>query len=287
MSGQPLFHADEFPACAPDQAFFHVIPCPFEASVSYGGGTADGPAAILAASAQLEANVGRRLPGSRGIYTAPAIDCSGSPEDVLFRIEAATAKALALGAVPVLLGGEHTVSLGAFRACAKLDRPVGLIQFDAHADLRDTYEDSPYSHACVMRRALDLGLPIFQIGVRVPSVEELDCRDAHPGRIRHLDARAVWERGIPDPLLPPDFPEDIYVTFDVDGLDPSIMPATGTPVPGGLTWREAILALERACTGRRLVGCDVVELAPRPHDHASDFAAAHLTYTLMDLAAAR
>lgn len=279
MSPMPHFLSTETLNAPPAAALFHVIPVPFEASVSYGGGTGDGPAAILTASGQLEANVGRLVPSARGIHTTAPVDCEGGPEAVLARIEAAVGRVLAGNRIPVLLGGEHTVSVGAFRALARLGRPVGVVQFDAHADLRDMYEGTKYSHACAMRRAHELGLSIYQIGVRAPSIEELDYRQAHA--IPHLDARAIWESGLPDPILPPDFPNDIYVTFDVDGLDPSVIGATGTPVPGGLTWREAVTAIERVCAGRRLVGCDVVELAPRAGDHGSNFAAALLAQTLM------
>lgn len=283
MKPLPPFHGDEFKSGVPADSLFHVIPVPWEDTVSYGGGTGEGPAAILEASAQLESNLGRFVPGSHGIHTMQAVDCEDGAEEVLARIEAATARVLRGGKLPVLLGGEHTVTLGALRAFAARGKTVGVVQFDAHADLRDSYEGSKYSHACVMRRAHELGFPLFQIGVRAPCIEELDYRQAHA--VPHLDARTIWELGIPERPLPPDFPEEIYLTFDVDGLDPSIMPATGTPVPGGLSWREAVVALERVCQGRRVVGMDVVELAPRPHDHASNFAAALLCYTMMDLAA--
>lgn len=276
------FLASELDHAAPDKARFHVIPVPYEESVSYGGGTAAGPAAILAASDQLELWDGESAPADLGIHTTPAVDCSGGAGAVLERIEAATATALSHGGLPVLLGGEHTVSLGALRALRRLRGRFGVIQFDAHADLRDRYGGTPYSHAAVMRRAVgDLGLPLFQIGVRALCREEVDYR-ALLG-IGHLDAAALARHGIPDPLLPPDFPERIYVTFDLDGLDPAIMPATGTPVPGGLGWYDARRCLERAMTGRRVLGFDVVELAPIPGLHAADFTAARLVYDIMGI----
>ncbi len=279
------FLASELDDVAPAGARFHVIPVPYEESVSYGGGTAAGPAAILAASDQLELWDGESVPAELGIHTAPAVDCSGGAEAVLARIEAATATALSHGGMPVLLGGEHTVTLGALRALHRqcdTFGPFGVVQFDAHADLRDSYGGTPYSHAAVMRRAVaDLGLPLFQIGVRALCREEVDCRAALG--IGHLDAAALARHGIPDPLLPPGFPERIYVTFDVDGLDPSIMPATGTPVPGGLGWYDARRCLELAMAGRQVLGFDVVELAPMEGFHAADFAAARLVYDIMGL----
>ena len=186
--------------------------------------------------------------------------------------------------MPVLLGGEHTVTLGALRALASSSQdPVGLVQIDAHADLRATYEGSIYSHACVMRRALDdLRMHIFQFGVRALSLEEVELRQQE-SRISFLDAAAFARNGLPSPLLPPDFPETVYVSFDVDGLDPAVIRATGTPVPGGPGWYDCLQVVERALSGRRVVGFDVVELAPQPADHASSFAAAQLVYNLMGL----
>ena len=266
------------------EARFHVLPVPLESSVSYGAGAAQGPAAILEASQQLEAWDGYSCPLKEGIHTLAAIDCSGQIEEVLLRIETAVSRVLRAGCMPVLLGGEHTVTLGALRALASSSQdPVGLVQIDAHADLRATYEGSIYSHACVMRRALDdLRMHIFQFGVRALSLEEVELRQQE-SRISFLDAAAFARNGLPSPLLPPDFPETVYVSFDVDGLDPAVIRATGTPVPGGPGWYDCLQVVERALSGRRVVGFDVVELAPQPADHASSFAAAQLVYNLMGL----
>lgn len=274
------FLASELEESTPESCLFQVVPVPYEATVSYGGGTANGPAAILEASDQLEVWDGLSDPSELGIYTHPTVDCSGSPEAVVDRIEAATEAAAQYG-MPVLLGGEHTVTLGALRALHKRHGRFGIVQFDAHADLRNTYEGSPYSHASVMHRALDLGLPVFGIGVRAMCKDEVAVRTAHG--LSHLDARDLATNGIPQTLLPEDFPDTIYVTFDVDGLDPSVIRATGTPVPGGVLWWQAITLLEKAISGRRVIGMDVVELAPQPGDHASDFAAAQLTYHMMGI----
>ncbi|MDR1947418.1 MAG: agmatinase family protein [Desulfovibrio sp.] len=277
---------------------FHIIPVPYEATTSYGQGTARGPRAILAASQQLEIWTGRAVPSASGIYTWPAVDVRGDPEDVLARIEAAVLLALSSGpgshppqdacrktgpevaALPVILGGEHTVSLGALRALKKLHGHLGIVQFDAHADLRDSYEGTPYSHACVMRRAVDdLGLDLFQIGVRSLSQEEHAFREAR--NIPCLDACGLKQADTE--MLPPSFPEKVYLTFDVDALDSSLMPATGTPEPGGLFWREALDLAGRALAGRVCLGFDVVELAPIPGMHAPDYTAARLVHELMGL----
>lgn len=281
------FLASEYAPVSPEEAAFHIIPVPLERSVSYGGGAARGPAALLAASQQLEAWESGLAPGESGFYTAPPVDCSGPVEAVLERIEAVARRALECGAVPVLLGGEHTVSLGALRALAADARargePLGVVQFDAHADLRPHYEGDPYSHASVMYRAVaDLGLPLVQFAVRDMSREEVHIRRRFG--VTHYDAYFLARVGLPEKPLPEDFPRRIYVSFDVDGLDSSLMPATGTPSPGGLSWREAQFVLEKCAQGRQIAGLDVVELAPIPGLHHADFTAAKLTHLLMALA---
>lgn len=284
---QEQFLSSEYPPVAAENAGFHIIPVPLEQSVSYGAGAARGPEALLAASQQLEAWESGLAPGESGFYTAPAVDCQGPIEDVLGRIESAVAYALACGALPVVLGGEHTVTLGALRALASRagghGKPFGLVQFDAHADLRPEYEGSPYSHASVMYRAVtDLGLPLVQFAVRDFFREEAEIRQRC--HVTHYDANLLNRVGLPELPLPEDFPRDIYITFDVDGLDSSLMPATGTPSPGGLNWREAQFILERCVAGRRVVGLDVVELAPIAGLHHADFTAAKLAHLMMGLA---
>ncbi len=264
----------------PDKAAVHIIPVPLESSTSYGTGTAAGPDAIIEASTQLELWDGTGTPGTSGIHTAPPVDCSKEIAKTLDRIEDAVSYALECEALPLVLGGEHTVTLGALRAMKQKYGRFGVVQFDAHADLRNIYQGSPFSHACVMRRAMDdLRVPVFQIGVRALCAEEAEYRKAQ--EVPCLDARKLHIKGIPTQVLPANFPERIYITFDVDGLDPSVIRATGTPVPGGLGWHDALTLLERIVAGRRVIGADVVELAPAQGDHASDFAAAQLAYHLI------
>ncbi|MBF0229211.1 MAG: agmatinase family protein [Desulfamplus sp.] len=283
-----------------------------ELSVSYKNGTALGPKAILEASDQLEAwDYSQSLSVIRdaGIYTALPIDCKGDPELVLERIEDAVTKSLSFNAIPVLLGGEHTVTLGSLRAFKRYSTtPFGIIQIDAHADLRDTYHGNRLSHACVMHRAVDdLGIPLFQIGVRAISHEEVVFRKEK--NIEFIDAREIHIKGItsiakysskPDlnsdfvyksastsnvdyDILPSGFPKKVYITLDVDGLDPSVIRATGTPVPGGIGWYDTMILLENIIRTREVIGFDVVELAPIEGDHASDFAAAQLAYSVMGM----
>lgn len=264
---------------------FQVIPVPLEETVSYGGGTARGPAAIIAASQQLERWDGLSEPLAAGIGTSPAVDCSGEIGTIYERIEAAVRQAVEQKAIPVVLGGEHSVSLAPIRVLAKASsESLGIIQLDAHADLRDSFEGSPYSHACVMRRALEeCGCSLMQFGVRALSREEVDYR--REKRVAYLDGRALHGMKLENFSLPATFPNDIYLTLDVDGLDPSVIGATGTPVPGGPGWYQTLTFIERAVAGRRVLGFDVVELAPRAGDHGSDFAAAQLVYSVMGIIA--
>ena len=279
------FLKSEFTPAAKAGAGFHVIPAPMETSVSYGCGTRRGPQAILAASQQLEADVYGLRPGDLGIHTQKTVaPKTQDAEAWLAAIATRVAEALRERAVPVLLGGEHTVTLGAARAFREAGRKIGFIHFDAHADLRDDYEGSRLSHACVMRRVHELGFPVIQIGTRAVAQEERDYRAAHPGTITAYDGIAIAEGRMPPGFIPRGFPKEVYVSFDVDGLDPSVMPATGTPVPGGLFWYDAVRILRRVIATRRVRGVDVVELAPIRGLHHADFTAALLTHLLMAMA---
>lgn len=275
----PRFLEEELDEIAPEEALFHVIPVPLEQTVSYGGGTGMGPSAILRASSQLEVYDGVSNPSEHGIWTAKPVETDGPLEEVVRRIEDAVALSMSMGRMPVLLGGEHTVTVGALKACRAAFGEVGIVQIDAHADLRDTYEGTPYSHACVMKRACDMGHPVFQAGIRSLSLPEVAFRKTHP--VHHLDARDIAKHGIPEEMLPEGFPERIWLTIDVDGLDASIMPATGTPEPGGLSWYQCQEIIEKAVSGRRVVGFDVVELAPIKGLHFPEFTAARLVYDTM------
>jgi len=273
------FHGGDVPPSSPSKALFHVIPVPYEESVSYGTGTGEGPAAILAASAQLELFDGRRIPADFGIYTAPPVSCKGSCTAVLARIESAVTSCLELGGIPVVIGGEHTVTAGVVAALRQSYSEFGVIQFDAHADLRESFEGSRYSHACVMRRIHEHGIPILQLGTRSYSLEEQIYRKEQ--RITYYDAEEIWRKGVEGVELPADFPAKVFITFDVDGLDASIMPATGTPVPGGLSWYQAMWLIEKIMASRVCIGFDVVEFAPIPSLHGAAFTAAQLTYNFM------
>ncbi len=271
----------------PATARFRVIPVPLERTVSYGGGTEGGPEAILEASVELERLYRDAEPCAAGIVTEDAVDCTGPLPQVMERIAARTEAAVAAGAVPVTLGGEHALSYGAVRGVARaLGRPVGIVQIDAHADLRKAYQDERHSHASVMQLlAEEDGIRIAQYGVRAMSQEEVDRRTAC--KVISIDAEELVTGNIHSVTLPEDFPRDIYVSFDVDGLDPAILPATGTPVPGGLGYYQALNIVRSALAGRNLAGCDVVELAPTEDSRVSEFTTAQITYALMSFAAAK
>jgi agmatinase len=279
---RPRFLDTELDDLAPEAARFHVLPVPYEKTVSYGGGTAKGPAAIIAASGQLERWDGTSDPGAEGIYTWPAIDCRGTPERVIASIAAAVGRILRLGKMPVVLGGEHTVTWGVVKGYLDAGvRDFGVVQIDAHADLRDAYEGDPLSHASVMRRVVEAGVPLFQLGNRAYSQEEREARVKHG--VRYIDADRLVPQRIDSIELPADFPPQVFFTLDVDGIDPSVLPATGTPVPGGLGWYQTLGLFESVARQRRIIGFDLLEFAPIRGFHAFDFTAAHLVYRLMGI----
>ena len=266
-----------------EDARFEVVPCGLEATVSYGTGAAQGPQAIIAASHQLERLANGHEPCAAGIYTHPAINCDQPIENVMADLRAQTAAIASRAHVPVTLGGEHSLSYGAVMGVVDaLNGPLGLVHIDAHADFRNAYQGHKHSHASVMHLLAQEGLPIVSLGVRALAEEEETARRAH-GVIAH-DAAALVRGNISSITLPDDFPENIYVTFDLDGLDPSVLPATGTPVPGGLGYYQALDLVASALEGRRCVGLDVMELAPIDGQPASDFTAAQIAYNLMALA---
>ena len=276
------FFESEIPALEPEQAMFHVLPVPYEKTVSYGNGTAKGPQAILEASSQLERFDGVSDPGAEGIYTWPAIDCSGKPEAVIGLIAKAVKKILEMKKTPVVLGGEHTVTWGVIKGY--LDAGVkdfGVVQIDAHADLRDAYEGDKYSHASVMRRVVEAGVPLVQLGNRAYCEEEREARKKHG--VLAFDALKLVPGNQSSIRLPRSYPGNVFFTVDVDGIDPSVLPATGTPVPGGLGWYQTLGLFESVAGQRRMIGFDVMEFAPIPGFHAFDFAAASLTYKLMGI----
>ncbi len=262
-----------------------VLPVPYDFSTTYQGGTRWGPRAILAASQNMELwddELGATY--RSGIHTLAEVEPTAlGPEAMAARVEQAVDWILERGKLPAVLGGEHSITAGAVRAAARRVPGLTVLQFDAHADMRERYLDSPYSHACVMRRVRE-AVPAVSVGIRSYSEEEAEHLREHPVPIWSPRAfrglRGDWR-----PILEA-LGGTVFVTFDLDAFDPAVLPATGTPEPGGLDWYEAVDLLRAVAARSRIVGFDVVELAPIPGQVASDFLAARLVYRLIGLALA-
>ena len=283
MSNETIFLASEIEQSPLDESTFAVLPVPYEKSVSYGQGTAKGPAAIIAASDQLETWDGQSNPSSLGIHTCSAVDCDQAPEAVIDSIAKAVKTILQAGSIPVIFGGEHTVTYGVIKGY--LDAGIndfGVVQIDAHADLRDRFEDDPLSHASVMKRVIDEGIPLYQLGIRAYCEEEKIQRENNPA-VFFQDADELVQSNVQAITLPDNFPAKVFFTVDIDGLDPSVFPSTGTPVPGGLGWYQTLNLFESVAQQRDIIGFDIMECAPIKGFHAYDFAAALLSYKLMGI----
>jgi agmatinase len=261
----------------PARARIAIIPVPYDGTSTWLKGADRGPEAIIEASSHLELydiETGTE-PYRHGILTDPPVTEAGSPEDMVRAVEARVAAHLEAGRFPVVLGGEHSVAIGAIRAAAGRYPGLSVLQLDAHTDLRPEYEGSRCNHACVMARARELA-PIVQVGIRSMDVSEREGLD--PRRVfyaERLRGRRGWARQVLRRLG-----RQVYLTLDLDVLDPSSMPSTGTPEPGGLDWHQVLELVRRVCRERELVGCDVVELAPSSN-RAPDFLAAKLVYKLL------
>ncbi|GAA6179466.1 agmatinase [Shimia sp. NS0008-38b] len=263
-----------------EDALFHVLPLPLERTVSYGAGTGAGPAAILEASNELERLCLGFEPCEHGIFTHEAMACDGPLSAVMSRISSHTETIVKAGKIPVTIGGEHSLTYGAVSGVMRaLNQPVGIIQIDAHADLRIAYQGEKHSHASVMHLlSEEHDIRLAQFGVRALCAQEAESRASN--NVFFVDAEDLVTKGLHAIDLPKDFPDLVYVSYDVDGLDPSQMPATGTPVPGGLSYYQSLHLVENALKGRKCVGIDVVELAPNG-DETWDFTAAQIVYRLM------
>lgn len=264
-----------------ENAKFVVLPIPFDSTTSYRPGTRDGPAAIITASAQMEdydIEIGIDASQS-GIHTAPELipDLS-STKAFINQVERLTNQVSSDGKIPVLLGGEHTITLGSVTALANRFADFAVLYFDAHGDMRNKYMGTKIGHASVARRLLEI-CPVVHAGVRTLSFEEAKFIEDQklntqfwPAK-RHLDE---YTQCIIDSL-----PETIYISIDLDVLDPSIMAAVGTPEPGGMLWHELITILRRVCSERDVVGFDVVELSPGEGPESCAYTAAKLVYKLI------
>lgn len=278
MQNYPRFLGDESEVGGEPR--ISIISAPLAKTLSWGQGTDQGPRALLDASPALEAFDDELLQETiqAGIETLPPLvfhDCDLAA--ACGRIEAAVAGELARGRFPVILGGEHTVTVPAVAACRKVYPDLHVVQIDAHLDLRASFDGTPLSHACVMRRLAEAGIPFSQAGIRSFSGEEWQLvqeRGWQPFTVQRMRREPEWLATLCREIKGP-----VYLTIDVDGLDPAIMPATGTPEPDGLSWAQAT-DLIRALAAREqgIVGLDLVELAPRAGAEHAAFLAAKLIY---------
>lgn len=267
-----------------------VLPVPYEATVSYGKGTARGPAAIIEASQQVELydrEYGCEPVWQYGVYTAPALNLPAEPPQVMTAIATAVADYARQGKFVLVLGGEHSISLGVAQGlAAALGGPLTVVQIDAHCDLREAYDGTPYSHAAVARRLLELpGVEqVLQLGIRSLDISEAHFIRKHPDRVRVWFAEDIHAGGWEAELRARLQGRRVFLTLDVDGLDPAIVPATGTPEPDGLTWAEALRILRLVGETAQVLGMDCVELAPVPGLHMAEFAVAKLLYKALSYA---
>jgi agmatinase len=264
-----------------DQARVVIFPIPLDRTTSYVPGTRNGPHEILIASSHMELwdEETQTDVHSIGIYTLPEMEFPyGTMDEVVKEIRRVAAELVSRDKFVVSLGGEHAITGPIVAAYASKFPGLSVLQLDAHADLRDTYMGTPHNHACAMRRTAEFA-PITQVGIRSLSAEEAAAAPSLPTKIFYdynMRADAGWMDRVVDTLS-----DTVYVTIDVDGLDPSIMPATGTPEPGGLSWHEALALLRKVILSRTVVGCDIVELSPIGGNVAPNFLCAKLLYKIL------
>jgi agmatinase len=258
-----------------------ILPVPVDRTTSYVSGTRNGPREILEASSHMELwdeEVGVDVHGV-GIFTLPAMELPfGEMGELVGEIRRVAADILSREKFLVTLGGEHSITPPLVSAAAAAFKGLTVLQIDAHADLRDCYMGTPHNHACAMRRSLEFA-PVTQVGIRSMSTEEAE---AAPGLNTKIFYDATmrkdpnWIDRVVDTLSGP-----VYITIDVDGMDPAIMPATGTPEPGGLSWYEIVALLRATIARKTVVACDVVELSPLPGMMAPNFLCAKLIYKIL------
>ncbi|WP_059360189.1 agmatinase [Parachlamydia acanthamoebae] len=257
-----------------------ILPVPFDLTSTYQKGSDKGPAALIEASRNMElydietdSEVYKK-----GIYTDQPIQAKTS-QDMLQQTHERTKTLLSHNKFVVTLGGEHSISYAPIRAHAEHFGSISVLQFDAHADLQDAYEDDPWSHASVMARVKEIPQvdKIVSVGIRSMSSEELPNLDPPNTFFAHtLDDNKHWIDQVLSKLS-----DQVYITFDLDAFDSSLMSSTGTPEPGGLQWNQATQLLKKVAKHKKIVGFDVVELCPNPANLSCDFLAAKLIYKLL------
>ena len=263
-----------------DNARYVILGVPYDGTSTFVKGADKGPQAILDASDSLELyDIQYQYEAwLAGIHTDHHDYDFRTPEAMVQSVYNRMKHFMALGKRPVLLGGEHSVSVGAIRAMAEAHPGLSVLQIDAHADLRDSYHDSPFNHACVMRRAQEVAR-VVQVGIRNVCTDELP--NVVPENIFYahlIHNQEDWMDKAIDRLT-----DDVYITVDLDGFDPSILPATGTPLPGGLQWYPTLSFLGKVFKTKNVVGFDVVELCPQEDSKVSDVFAATLVYKMLTM----
>jgi len=275
-----------FGGTLPHQATFEtakavILPVPLESTTSYVPGTRNGPREILVASSHLELWDEETNTDVHpiGIYTLPEMELPfDDMKDIMAEIGRVAAAILEHDKFPIVLGGEHSITSPIVGAVAAKHPGVSVLQIDAHADLRDTYMGTRFNHACAMRRVLEHA-PCTQVGIRSLSTDEAKAAPTLPTTIFYdvnMRQDGNWIANVVASLS-----DKVYITIDVDGMDPAIMPATGTPEPGGLSWYEILSLLRAVITQRTVVGCDIVELSPLPGVAAPNFLCAKLIYKIL------
>ena len=264
-----------------EDAKFVVIPVPYDLTSTYQAGSRKGPAAILDASANMELydeELGVETYLS-GIHTMAPLEIDARGPEVMARtVRGEVARVLSAEKIPVVLGGEHSVSIGAVQAAREMYPSLSVLQLDAHADLRDSYQNASFGHASVGRRIFEI-CPLVQVGIRSMSREEARFIEEKKVRTYPPDFINNYETQVKK--ICENLSKDIYVTCDLDVLDPSIMPATGTPEPGGILWNDLIRLIRGVSEHCTIRGFDIVELCPIPGMVAPDFTAAKLVYRIM------
>jgi len=266
-----------------DRARFVVLPIPYEQTTTYKQGCALGPDAIIEASAHLE-DFDEQLHKEfhhAGIYTHPTFLKENESSDTAFDKIYQTALAIVdQDKVPISLGGEHSITPLLVKAVREKFASLSILCFDAHADLRDSYQGSKHNHACAVRRIFDLNLPLTLCGLRNYSLQEHEFIQQY--NIPHFTPIEIYQNtnlGIEKILE--SLTAEVYITFDIDVLDPSIAPGTGTPDSGGLTYRQCLAILEAVGRHKQIVGADIVEVMPIPPNHITEFTAARLAYKMI------
>ena len=264
-----------------DEAGVVVLPIPVDRTTSYVSGTRTGPHEILRASSHLELwdeEIGVDVHGV-GIFTLPEMELPfGALEPLMDEVERVAYEVIGRGKFLLALGGEHSITPALVSATSRKYPNVSVLQVDAHADLRDSYMGSPHNHACAIRRTLEHAR-VTQVAIRSLSTEEAKILPGLRTRVFYdvsMRQDADWIARVVDTLS-----DDVYVTIDVDGMDPAIMPATGTPEPGGLSWMEITRLLRATAERRRIVSADIVELSPIAGMVAPNFLCAKLAYKLL------